>query len=84
MEEEDRSDNLNHTGGTVNDLAPRMIKQKAPPRKQKAFYIQDKYANAFDDFAYKQKKIGGKRATDLAEEAIYLLLSKYGEDTSKL
>lgn len=84
IEEESRSSDASINGDTFNDLAPRMVKQKAPPRKQKAFYIQEKYSDAFDDLAYKQKKSGGKKATELAEEAIYLLLTKYGENVSSL
>jgi hypothetical protein len=84
-QEEQRADNLANIGQTSNNDAPQLVRVKRePPRKQKAFYIQEKYAVAFDDFAYKQKKAKGKRATELAEEAIKMLLDKYGEDTNNL
>ena len=84
-EEQDRAENLVDTGKTSNHEAPQLVRiKKAPPRMQKAFYIQEKYAEAFEDFVYKQKKKKGKKAPELAEEAIKMLLNKYGEDTTKL
>ncbi len=88
--EEDRADELATENKTSNQEAPQMIKIiKAPPRMQKAFYIQEKYGEAFDDLVHKQKKQrkktgAGKKSTALAEEAIKMLLIKYGEDTSNL
>jgi len=84
-EEEERAEDLQESGETANNTAPKLARvTKAPPRMQKAFYIQDKYANAFDDLAFKQKKAKGKKAPDLAEEAIKLLLEKYGVNTENL
>ena len=84
-QEESRAEKLTGTGETSNNSAPQLVRVfKAPPRMQKAFYIQEKYAHAFEDLAYKQKKIKGKKATELAEEALLLLLNKYGEDTKHL
>lgn len=84
-EEEQRAEDLVDTGQTANHEAPQLVRiKKAPPRMQKAFYIQEKYAEAFEDFVYKQKKQKGKKAPELAEEAIRMLLKKYGEDTKNL
>ena len=84
-EEEQRSDSLTKRHEVSNTTAPQLVRvNKSPPRMQKAFYIQEKYAVAFEDFAYKQKKNKGKRAPELAEEAIKMLLEKYGEDISTL
>jgi hypothetical protein len=84
-QEEDRADKLTDIGQTSNHEAPQLVRvKKAPPRMQKAFYIQEKFAEAFDDFVYKQKKLKGKKAPELAEEAIKMLLNKYGEDTKNL
>lgn len=85
IEEEQRAAQLAVIGQTSNNNAPQLKRvAKAPPRMQKAFYIQEKFANAFDDLVHKQKKIKGKKAPDLAEEAIKMLLKKYGEDTNNL
>lgn len=84
-EEEKRADNLTEKAETSNNTAPQLVRvKKAPSRMQKAFYIQEKYAEAFDDFVYKQKKKKGKKAPEFAEEAIKMLLEKYGEDTKSL
>ena len=66
---------------TTNATAPQLVRvNKSPLRKQKAFYIQPSYAEAFEYLALKQKRLGGKKATDLAEEMILDILHKYGED----
>ena len=84
-EEENRAEVQATTGKTTNEKAPQLIRvEKAPERKQKAFYIQPSYAEAFEDLALKQKRAGGPKATELAEEMIKDLLNKYGQDTSKL
>jgi len=84
-QEEERADTLTAKNETSNNHAPKLVRvTKAPERKQKAFYIQEKYERAFDDFAYKQKRSTRIKAPELAEEAIRLLLEKYGEDTSNL
>jgi hypothetical protein len=62
----------------------KIVRYSFDARLQKAFYIQEKYAEAFNDFVYKQKKKKGKKAPELAEEAIKMLLNKYGEDTINL
>ncbi len=79
-EEEERATEQASTGKTPNAAAPQLVRmEKAPKRKQKMFYIQPCYAMAFEDLALKQKRTGGKKATDLAEEMISDLLEKYGE-----
>lgn len=84
-EEDQRAEQLAEKDITSNAAAPKLARiHREPERKQKAFYIQPKYAEAFEDFVLKQKRAGGKKATELAEEAIKLLLDKYGEDTSNL
>ena len=87
-EEEGRAEELNQKGQTANHTAPQLVRERkrqaAPPRMQKALFIQEKYAQAFDDLVHKRKKIKGKKAPELAEEAILLLLKKYGEDYKNL
>ncbi|NOR69626.1 MAG: hypothetical protein GQ532_08030 [Methylomarinum sp.] len=84
-EEQQRAASLTEKNETAHNAAPQLVRiRKAPPRMQKAFYIQEKYAEAFDDFVYKQRKKKGKKAPELAEEAIKMLLKKYGEDTKSL
>ncbi len=84
-EEDSRAEKLAKTDKTANDAAPKLKRvDRAPERQQKAFYIQPKYAEAFEDLAFKQKKAKGKKAPDLAEEAIKMLLDHYGENTTKL
>ena len=79
-EEQDRADNLKKSGNTANDTAPKLERvTRAPKRMQKAFYIQDKHAAAFEKLVFSQKTIKGKKAPELAEQAIELLLKKYGE-----
>jgi hypothetical protein len=86
--ENERAEELTEIGGTTNNTAPRMVKvERAPDRKQKAFFIQPSYAEAFEDFALAQKRLKGgkgKKATELAEEMIFDLLTKYKADTSRL
>lgn len=85
QQEETRSSTQTQEGTTANTHAPRLERvEREPMRKQKAFYIQPSFAHAFEDLALKQKRVGGKKATQLAEEMILDLLEKYGEDTSKL
>jgi len=84
-EEEDRAEVLAAAGQTTNHEAPRLVRVlKEPARMQKAFYIQQKYAEAFDLLAFKQKKVKGSKAPALAEEALKMLLDKYGEETGNL
>ncbi len=79
-EEINRATDLSKTGSTANPTAPRLerVAPRAPTRKQKAFYIQDGHASAFERLVFEQKQQKGKKAPELAEEAIELLLAKYG------
>ena len=77
-EEENRAEELKKSGNTANSTAPKLARvTREPKRKQKAFYIQDGHAAAFERLVFNQKQAGGKKATLLAEEAIELLLKKY-------
>ena len=77
-EEQERAEDLKKSGTTVNDTAPKLARvTRAPKRMQKAFYIQNKHAQAFEKLVFSQKMKKGKKAPDLAEEAIELLLNKY-------
>ncbi len=81
QQEEKRADTLAKTGKTANDTAPKLVKKRkasAPSRMQKALFVQEQYANAFDRLVFAQKMAKGKKAPELAEEAIELLLKKYG------
>lgn len=86
MDEEDtRATEQVSTGQRTNAAAPQLVRaNKAPERKQKMFYIQPSYAIAFENFALKQKRLTGKKSTELAEEMIFDLLKKNNEDVSKL
>ena len=79
MEDENkRSDKVTKSGTTANDTAPKLARvTRAPKRMQKAFYIQDKHAQAFERLVFEQKTVKGKKAPELAEEAIEMLLKKY-------
>lgn len=77
-EEEENAETLAVCGEVNNSDAPKMVKiKRAPPRKQKPFYIQDKYARAFELLVFNQRQIKGKRAPELAEEALDFLFKKY-------
>ncbi len=80
-EEQGRAENLSKSGATANNQAPKLerVAPRAPTRKQKAFYIQDGHASAFERLVFEQKQQKGKKAPELAEEAIEMLLAKYGE-----
>lgn len=79
-EEQERAEDLKKTGATTNDSAPKLERvTRAPKRMQKALYIQNKHAQAFDKLVFDQKIIKGKKAPELAEEAIELLLKKYNQ-----
>ena len=79
-EEENRAEDLKQKGQTANHNAPILQRvTRAPSRKQKAFYIQDQHAEAFETLVFKQKMEKGKKAPELAEEAIEMLLAKYDE-----
>lgn len=54
------------------------------PKKQKAFFLRQKFITAFEDLAYSQKRGGGKGAPELQEQAVLLLLKHYGVNTDDL
>ena len=79
-EENARASHLAKTGTTANDKAPLLVKttkKPAPARHIKSIYIQDSYSLAFDKLVFQQKIAKGKKAPQLMEEAIELLLNKY-------
>lgn len=81
MEEEDERAEMQATKGvTANSDAPLLVKKREqePPRATKGFYIQETHAREFDRLVFEQKMAKGKKAPELAEEAIKLLLEKYG------
>lgn len=78
QEEDDRAEGLQRSGTTENAVAPKLERViRAPKRMQKAFYIQNQHSAAFERLVYEQKTVKGKKAPELAEEAIELLLAKY-------
>lgn len=80
-EENARASELAKTGTTTNNNAPLLVrttKKPAPVRHIKSIYIQDSYSLAFDKLVFDQKIAKGKKAPQLMEEAIELLLKKYG------
>jgi len=78
-EEEERAEQQAETGTTPNAEAPQLVRRlvSAPPRATKGFYIQEKHSMAFDRLVFTQKQAKGKKAPELAEEAIEILLKKY-------
>jgi len=79
-EENARASELAKTGATANNNAPVLVKntkKPAPVRHIKSIYIQDSYSLAFDKLVFEQKIAKGKKAPELVEEAIELLLKKY-------
>jgi len=79
-EENARASELAKTGTTANNNAPLLVKttkKPAPARHIKSIYIQDSYSLAFDKLVFEQKIAKGKKAPQLMEEAIELLLKKY-------
>lgn len=80
-EENQRAEQLSKTGQTTNSKAPRLVRAKsnpAPVRTKKGFFIQEKYAMAFDRLVFEQKMVKGKKGPELLEEALSMLLKKYG------
>jgi hypothetical protein len=80
-EENARARELAKTGTTNNNNAPLLVKttkKPVPARHIKSIYIQDSYSLAFDKLVFEQKIAKGKKAPQLIEEAIELLLKKYG------
>ncbi|EPJ43141.1 MAG: hypothetical protein OFPII_43510 [Osedax symbiont Rs1] len=86
LSEETKKADLNLREGVKGNIeAPQLVRlKKAPTRKQKAFYIQDSYAEAFELLVFLQKKEKGKKAPDLAEEALLALFEKYKLDVNNL
>jgi len=79
QEEDDRADGQAKTLTVVNESAPRLVRRKsAPKRMQKPLFMQQKHVRGFEKLVFKEKQDGGKKAPELAEEAIELLLEKYG------
>jgi len=79
-EENARANELAKTGATTNNNAPLLVKttkKPAPVRSIKSIYIQDSYSLAFDKLVFEQKIAKGKKAPELMEEAIELLLKQY-------
>lgn len=79
-EENARASVLAKTGATTNNNAPLLVKttkKPAPVRHIKSIYIQDSYSLAFDKLVFEQKIAKGKKAPQLMEEAIELLLKQY-------
>lgn len=84
-EEEIRAEEVTKSGETNNPKAPQLIRvNREPSRKQKAFYIQESFAEMFENLAFKQKREKGLKAPQLAEEALLMLFKKYKMDTSIL
>lgn len=82
-EENARATNLAKTGETTNNNAPRLlkaVKKLTPVRQIRSIYIQNSYGKAFDKLAFEQKMVKGKKAPELMEEAIELLLKKYNNN----
>tara|TARA_B100001093_G_scaffold333725_1_gene318700 strand:- start:254 stop:532 length:279 start_codon:yes stop_codon:yes gene_type:complete len=79
-EEDERAEEQAVKGVTANSHAPVLVKKREqePPRATKGFYIQESYSRSFDRLVFEQKMAKGKKAPELAEEAISLLLEKYG------
>ena len=83
-EENARATNLAKTGETMNNNAPRLIKatnKPTPARIIRSIYIQESHCKAFDKLAFAQKMVKGKKAPELMEEAIELLLKKYNAES---
>ena len=82
-EENARATNLAKTRETMNNNAPRLLKatkKPTPVRHIRSIYIQDAHGKAFDKLAFEQKMVKGKKAPELMEEAIELLLKKYNAE----
>jgi len=80
-EENARAEELAKTGTTTNQHAPLMIKKakrSIPSRSVRTIYLQEQHSRALDKLAFEQKMCKGKKTPELIEEAIELLLIKYG------
>ena len=79
-EENARATELVKTGNTTNSRAPLLVKntkQPTPIRRIRSIYIQESHGLAFDKLVFEQKIAKGKKAPELMEEAIELLIEKY-------
>ena len=75
---------LNYMGVNHSDNRQPMsnLFDKIEPKEQrifKGFRPQVKYADAFNLLVAEQKNAKGKRGTELIDEALNLLLKKYGK-----
>ena len=79
-EENARAINLSETGKTTNDKALRIksvSKEISTKRSIRSVYIKEFHQRMLDKLIFEQKMIGGKKAPDLLEEAIELMIKKY-------
>jgi hypothetical protein len=79
-EENARATELVKTGNTTNSRAPLLVKnpkQPTPIRRIRSIYIQESHSLAFDKLVFEHKITKGKKAPELMEEAIELLIEKY-------
>lgn len=79
-EENARASELTKTGTTANNNAPLLVKttkKPTPVRHIKSIYIQESHSIGFDKLVFEQKISKGKKAPELMEEAIELLIQKY-------
>lgn len=79
-QENARAQELASTGNTTNNNAPRLVvsrKKPAPARIIRSIYLQESHSLAFDKLVFAQKIAKGKKAPELIEEAIELLVKKY-------
>lgn len=79
-QENARAQELASAGKTTNSNAPRLNltkKKPAPARIIKSIYVQESHSRAFDKLVFDQKMAKGKKAPELIEEAIELLIEKY-------
>ena len=81
-EENERATSLSKTGKTTNDKAPRIqsvsvSKEISTKRSIRSIYIKESHQRMLDKLIFEQKMAGGKKAPDLLEEAIELIVRKY-------
>jgi hypothetical protein len=79
-EENERAKSLSQTGKTTNDKAPRIksvSKEISTKRSIRSVYIKESHQRMLDKLIFEQKMVGGKKAPELLEEAIELMIEKY-------
>ena len=79
-QENARAQELANMGKTTNNNAPRLVtskKKPTPTRIIRSVYVQEQHSLAFDKLVFAQKIAKGKKAPELIEEAIELLVKKY-------